>query len=204
MSGNDKHFDRRSVLKSIGATAAASIGLSATATSAAAEEADRIAHNYADETRLRFAFEQHAEGLKRTLVAEGFVAEDFEFGSLDFELDESVNGLHPKSADGLAGVTGAVEGGTPTAFAVVSASSDTHEISMVVQPERDEAYAFVEPEDSDDRFVVTDSEVTPQGCAYDQCQDTCCSATTRKRYIYNCDADCQNCYLYDQDCHCSC
>ncbi|PSQ50997.1 hypothetical protein BRD15_00135 [Halobacteriales archaeon SW_6_65_15] len=85
---------------------------------------DELARAYADETRLRFAFAQHAEGLRQTLVDEGFVAEDFDFWSLRFDIDEDVEGLDPTTDDRAAGVSTLLDHGEPTAFGMVSTSSE--------------------------------------------------------------------------------
>lgn len=203
MSRNDSEFDRRSVLKTIGATAFAGAGLgAATGSASAVESKRRLTRGYRDEFRLRTAFEQHGAGLRAALVDAGFVADDFDFGSVDFELDANVTGLEPTSDDRRAGVTAVYEDGTPTAFGMVSTSSDAHEISLYVQPERDEAYALVEPKAGDDRFIVLESGVTPQGCSYQSC-GSCCDSGYSTLKTYNCDPNCQNCSLYDTDCGCS-
>lgn len=203
MSQNDTEFDRRSVLKTIGATALAGAGLGAVSGSAAAIESKRqLTRGYHDEFRLRTAFEQHGAGLRETLLDAGFVAEDFDFRSVDFELDADVTGLEPSSDDRRAGVTAVYEEGTMTAFGMVSTSSDTHDISLYVQPERDEAYALVEPKSGDDRFIVTESGVSPQGCSYQTC-GSCCADGYSTLKTYNCDSNCRNCSLYDTDCGCS-
>jgi hypothetical protein len=202
MSGNDKHLDRRSVLKAIGTTAVVGAGLgSVTGSAVAQSEADQLARNYDDETRLRFAFEQHAGGVRQTLVDEGIVAEDFDFGTLEFDLDSGAKGLEPTAEDRLAGVTGLVDGPT-SAFGFVSTSSDTHEISLYVQPERDDAYALVEPLGGGERLLVQESSVSPTGCTYTECQNECCTEDYKEKYYYDCDSNCQNCVVYDQDCSC--
>lgn len=201
MSGNDKQLDRRSVLKTIGSAAILSTGVGLASTPAAAQKADRIARNYDDPTRLRFAFAQHAEGVRQTLIEEGLVSEDFDFGSLEFDLDPNADGLEPTAEDHRAGVSGVVDG-TLSAFGFVSTSSDTHDISLYVQPERDEAYALVEPLGSNERFLVRESSVSPTGCAYTECQNECCSEDYKKKYYYDCNSQCTDCVLYDRDCSC--
>lgn len=202
MSGNDKHLDRRSVLKTIGSAAIVSTGVGIATTPAAARKADQMARNYDNPHRLRFAFEQHGEGLRQTLVDEGFVAEDFDFGSLRFDLEDDVEGLEPTADDWLAGVSGLVDG-TPSAFGMVSTSSATHDVALFVQPERDEAYAMVEPLGGGEQHIVTDSSVTPTGCSYTSCEDECCAEDYEYKYTYNCNSNCNDCYVYDKDCACS-
>ena len=203
MSEENSGFDRRSVLKALGTTAMVGAGLGAAAGSGAARvDDDEFAKAYADETRLRFAFAQHAEGVRRTLADEGFVAEDFDFWSLRFDIDEDVEGIDPTTDDRVAGVSSLLDHGEPTAFGMVSTSSDTHEISLYVQPHRDEAYALVEPKGGDERFIVKDSEVTPQGCTYKSCSNDCCSDLTSYRYQYDCGSDCRDCVVYRKWCEC--
>lgn len=202
MRDNTNQIDRRSVLKALGTTAMVGAGLGAASGSGAARVADdSLARAYAHETRLRFAFEQHGEGVRQTLVDEGFVAEGFDFWSVQFALDGDVTGLEPSAGDQLAGVTAVVEDGTPTAFGMASTSSDTHEIALFVQPERDEAYALVESKDGGDRMLVTESGVTPTGCSYQTC-GSCCGTNYKTLKTYNCDPDCTNCSLYDTECSC--
>lgn len=205
MSGNDNQFNRRSVLKTVGSAAVAGIGLGASSNSVAAVETKRrLTRAYSDERRLRAAFEQHAEDIRRTLVAENFVAEEFAFSDLTIDIDPNESGLDPTAEDGRAGVTGVTEDGTATAFASVSTSSETHELTLFVQPERDEAYALVEPADGGDRMLVTDSEVRPQGCIKDECTTDCCGGD-KESYLkqYECDVNCENCNtLIGTSCSC--
>lgn len=203
MRDNDKQFDRRSVLKTIGATAMVGAGLGATSGSAAARAPDdELARAYADETRLRFAFAQHGEGLRQRLVEAGFVAEGFDFGSLRFEIDERVTGLEPTAENRLAGVMATVGEGTPTAVGMASTTSDTHEIALFVQPERDEAYALVEPKGGGDRLVVTENEVSPRGCTGKTCTDSCCGDGIAYEETYECNSDCTDCWVTDRSCGC--
>lgn len=204
MSSDDNRLDRRSVLKTIGSAAVAGVGVSATTgTVAAVQTKRRLTRAYSDETRLRFAFEQHGEGLRQTLVDEGFVAEDFEFGALDFDVDPEVIGVEPTADDRLAGVAAITQDGTATAFASVSTSSDTHDISLFVQPERDEAYALVEPKGGGDRVLVTEDEVSPQGCSYEGCTTDCCGGDKEAYYkTWDCDSNCENCKVVDASCTC--
>lgn len=204
MSRNNERFDRRTLLKTIGSTAVAGIALGATSGAAAAVETDdRLARAYSDERRLKIAFQQHGEDLRTTLVDEGFVSEDFDFGALSFDIDESATGLDPTDEDHVAGVTSTTQEGTTTAFASVSTSSDTHEISLFVQPERDKAYALVESKASGERVMVFDSDVSPAGCLKDKCTSDSCSTCYSVRETYDCGDDCQtNCTLVDTNCDC--
>lgn len=202
MQGDNERLDRRSVLKTIGATAVVGTGLTTT-TGTVVAESDRLARNYRNERRLRVAFEQHGAGLREQLAKAGFVGEEFDFGDVDFSIDADVTGLEPAAEDRLAGVTGTVEEGTVTALGMVSTSSGTHDIGLYVQPERDDAYALVEPKEGDQRFIVTDAEVTPQGCSYTSCVEECCSENYKKSNTYNCDPNCTNCSVYSTDCACS-
>lgn len=197
--------DRRTVLKQLATTAAVGSGLASTVGSANAitREKDRLVREYHDERSLRSAFERHGGDLRATLVEAGFVTEDFDFRSLDVDLDPSVNGLDPTADDARAGVTAIHEDDTTTALATVSASSTTHDLALFVQPERDRAYAVVEPKSSDDRFLVTEDSVTPQGCSYQSCDpDDCCAEDYAVLRTYDCDADCTNCEVVDTDCAC--
>lgn len=205
MTENTNQFDRRSVLKTIGATAAVGGGLGAiTGNVAATETEGRLERAYHDELRLRVAFERHGAGLRETLVEAGFVDESFDFGTVEFELDPTVNGAEPASEDRLAGVTAVEREGVPTALGAVSTSSDTHDIALFVQPERDEAYATVEPKDGDERFVVTESDVSPSACVYSECTSDCCGEGEAYREHYECyDTDCRECYVTGKSCNCS-
>ncbi|WP_128478423.1 hypothetical protein [Halorussus pelagicus] len=196
-------IDRRTMLKRIGTTAAVGAGLVSTTGGAAAtaREKARLVGEYHDERALRSAFERHGRDLRETLVDEGFVPEDFEFRALDVGLDSEVTGLEPTAADSLAGVTAIREEGTTTALATVSASSSTHELALFVQPERETAYALVEPKSGGDRLLVDESGVTPTGCRYQTCGSSCAdNYSTLKNY--NCDVNCRNCKVYDTECAC--
>lgn len=208
MSDNDKQFDRRSVLKTIGSTAVAGIALGATSGSAAAiKTPHHLETAYSDPTRLRFAFAQHGEGVRQTLIENGIVAEDFDFGDLTFGVDTSVNGLEAEAADHSATVTAHTVEGTMTAIGAVSTSTDTHDITLYVQPERDEAYAFVDPKNSDERFVATDSELEPSSCGWAECTSNCCAEDTATKEYWECTIDgsgnCTDCFISDTACSCS-
>lgn len=204
MSSDDEQFDRRSVLKTIGATAVVGAGLgAASGTVTALKTKQQLTRSYSDEGRLRTAFQRHGDDLRATLVDEGFVGENFDFGSVEFELDAEVTGLEPKADDRLAGVTAIREEGTFTAFGMASTSSDTHEVALFVQPERETAYALVEPKDADDRFIVTDAGVSPTGTCDDTDCGTCCTENYRTWKNYECDAYC-NCSVVETDCGSNC
>lgn len=198
------NFDRRTVLKTASAAAVVGAGTAASSTSAAAMRTKQeLAAAYADEGELRAAFEQHGDDLVDALHESGVVDASFGLDDLAFDLDGDVTGLDPTDPDRLAGVTAVKEGGTFTAFGMVSTSSDTHEIALYVQPERGVAYARAEPKDGGDPFLVSGDGVSPEGCYIDQCGDacSCCCWVTRK--TYSCDSNCENCYLYDTDCSCN-
>jgi hypothetical protein len=201
MVDDSNRLDRRSVLKALGTTAAVGTGLAASTGSAAAQ----VARTYGDESSLRAAFEAHGGDLRDTLVAEGIVSEDFAFGDLSFSIDPDATGLAPTAEDGLASVGVSSGNGPTSALGVVSTSSDTHDISLYVQPQRGEAYARVVPQDGGDTLKVSGDGVTPEGCEYTKCVDDgdCTSSYcyTKKEY-YSCDSSCNNCSQYDWDCSC--
>lgn len=196
-------IDRRTVLKRIGATATVGAGLASTTGSAAAtmKEKTHLVNRHHDAQSVRSVFARHGNGLRAKLVDEGFVSEEFEFESLAVELDSEVNGLAPTAEDARAGVTAIHEEGTTTALATLSASSDTHEIALFAQPERDRAYALVESKSGDDRVLVSESGVSPTGCSYQTC-GSCCDEDYSTEKTYNCDSNCENCEVVDTDCAC--
>lgn len=204
MPSDEMPLDRRTVLKSIGATAALGTGFASTTGSAAATDPKkrRLADEYRDGQNLISAFERHGGDLRATLVAEGFVGEDFSFQSLDIELDSEVNEVEPTDHDTLTGVTAITEEGTTTAFASVSASSETHELALFVQPERDKAYALVEPKSGGDRLLVSESDVSPTGCIRESCSDQTCDTCYNLAKTYECDSYCENCELTGTSCEC--
>jgi hypothetical protein len=208
MSRDDRHLDRRSVLKAIGSTAAVGAGLGAASSSAAAiETRNRLLRSYSDEQRLQSAFQEHAGGLRRALADEGIVAEDFDFGELSFEIDAEVSGLEPAAQDGLAGVTAVERNGVQTALGIVSASTDTHDLALFVQPELERAYALVEPKAGDERFLATDLGVQPTGdCFYTECTNDCCADATAIEQEWQCRLDrsgnCTDCEITGTSCNC--
>lgn len=198
---DDTRLDRRTVLKALGSTAAVGTGFTA-GTGGAAAQATRAIGN---ESALREAFEHHGDDLRETLVAEGFVPADFAFADLAFDLDPAVSGLDPGDADRLAGVTAVAGDGTITALGMVSASSDTHDLALYVQPGRGKAYARATPKDGGDTLKVSGDGVTPEGCTYTSCNEdgTCDSYQCFiNRDHYSCDSSCRNCDVYKSDCGC--
>jgi hypothetical protein len=84
---------------------------------------------------------------------------------------------------------------------------ETHDVALYVQPERDEAYAFVEPRDSDDRFLATESKLEPSSCGWTECSNDCCSEDLSYKEYWECYLDssgnCVNCYISDTSRECS-
>jgi hypothetical protein len=198
-------LDRRTVLKRIGTTAVLSSGMMAASSPAAAQVREKrdLIGQYHDPHSVRSAFDRHGGDLRDRLVAEGFVSEDFDFQSLDVELDSEVNGVEPVADDARAGVTAITRDGTTTALAAVSSSSATHELALFVQPERDEAYALVEPKSGGDRTLVSESRVTPEGCLGSRCtSDWCDSPCYQTREELSCDENCENCEVIGTSCDC--
>lgn len=208
MPGSDDQFDRRSVLKILGATAVAGAGLGvASGLGAARTRKDAHARAYADERRLRTVFAQHGEGLRQTLVDEGVLPRDFDFGSVSFDVDDDVRSLEPVGEDRHASVTAHDVRGTRTAILALSKRTDSHDVTLYVQPERDEAYAVVEPQDSDERFVATEDAVTTADCDFDVCTNSCCDSYSATEEHWDCQEEaggCGNCYVTDLGCNCSC
>lgn len=196
-------IDRRTVLKRIGATATVGAGLASTTGSATAtmREKTQLVNQHHDTQSVRSVFARHGEDLRAKLVDRGFITEDFEFESLPVELDSEVTGLDPTAKDARAGVTAIHEDGVTTALATLSASSATHEIALFVQPERDKAYALVEPKSGDDRVLVSESGISPTGCSYQTC-GSCCDEDYSTLKTYDCDSNCENCEVVDTDCGC--
>jgi hypothetical protein len=205
MPSDGTPLDRRTVLKRIGTTAAVTSGLLAASAPGAAEvrEKTRLIDSYHDPRSVRSAFASHGSEVRSKLVAEGFVAEDFDFGALDVELDPDENGVEPEADDASAGVTAITKDGTTTALAAVSTSSATHEIALFVQPERDEAYALVEPTGGGDRVLVTEDQVSPEGCLGSRCTDSWCDSPCYKTAEeLSCDENCENCKVTGTKCTC--
>lgn len=203
MAGKSNSFDRRTVLKT--ATTAALFGLGTAASSGSASAAEtkrRLAASYADEDSLRSAFQRHGVGVVSQLRDAGIVDESFELDSIEFEIDSGLTGMEPSADDRLAGVTAARPDGTFTALGMISTSSDSHEIALYVQPERGLAYARATPYDGGDTLKVTADGVSPEGCAYTECESGCSSDCYDQKNYYSCDSNCENCSIYDTDCSC--
>lgn len=208
MRNDSNQIGRRNVLKMLGSTAAAGVSVAATSgTAVATETRNRLVRAYSDERRLRAAFQQHGEGLRRTLVDEGVVPEDFDFGTLTFDLDSDVSSLEPAARDGLAGVTAVEREGVYSALGIASASSATHDIALFVQPEREKAYALVEPKAGDEQLLATDSGAQLTGdCFYTTCTNECCADATAIEDQWSCRIDgsgnCTDCEVTGTSCNC--
>lgn len=199
-------FDRRNVLKHIGGAAAGSLAVASSGL-ASAENAE-LEERYAGREGLLDAFGEHAADLPPALAEAGVVSEEFDFDRLDFEVDPDATKMKPTDADGRAGVTVVRGSGTPTALGMVSTSADDHEISLYVQPQRGESYAFVEPKGDGDRFVVTDDdEVTTLGCTYKSCTcERCYNPQGVMWYYeeeYHCNTSCTDCWVEGKECTCT-
>lgn len=201
MSNDSGSFDRRTVLQTIGATALLGVGtVAASGSESTIEVKRRLTAAYADEDRLRAALAEHAGAVVATLREEGFLGAGFDVAALNLELDPDAGGVAPTAADGRAGVSAVVRDGTATALGMVSTSSEDHDVSLYVQPQREEAYAFVEPKGGGDRLVVTAGDVEPLGWSYTSCEG-CCMTETVTKVTWNCTDACR---VYDTDCGCSC
>lgn len=205
MSQNDS-FDRRSVLKSIGAAAAGGAVLAGSGV-ASAERPD-LERQYADRASLLGAFREHAAGLPAALAEADVVSEEFDFGRLDVELDPDATRVQPTDADARAGVTVTQANGPRSALGMISTSTDDHELTLYVQPQREKSYAIVEPKDGSDDFAVhDDGEVTPLQCFYSEC--TCERCYNPKGVGYHvledfeCDVNCRNCVVTGTSCECT-
>ena len=199
-------FDRRSILKGIGSAAAGGAALAAPGI-AAAEEPE-LERRYADEAGLREAFREHAADLPAALAEAGVVSDAFDFDRLAFEVDPDATGMQPTDPDGRAGVTVTRALGPRSALGMISTSTDAHDISLYVQPQRDESYAVVEPKDDGDRFIVTDEgDVTTTGCAGYTCTcERCYNPNGVMYYVeeyYECNYDCTDCWVEDTSCECT-
>lgn len=81
-------------------------------------------------------------------------------------------------------------------------SSDTHNISLRVQPENDTAYAFAKPKDGGEQLMITESDIGTMACEYTDCGDYC-DATYKYLWYYRClDSACSDCEVYDYSCDC--
>jgi len=205
MPRNDS-FDRRSVLKTIGGAAAGGMALAATGT-ASAERAE-LEQEYADSTSLREAFREHAADLPAALAEAGVVTGEFGFGDLDVEIEESATRVQPTDADGRAGVTVVQANGPRTALGMISTSTDAHEVTLYVQPQRERSYAIVEPtEDGDDFVVHDDGEVEPLQCLYEECTCEYCYHPDGFGYNvleqYRCNINCNDCVVEGTSCECT-
>lgn len=202
----DDAFNRRSILKGIGGAAASGAAL-ATSGVAAAEEPD-LERQYADRTSLLGAFREHAADLPATLAEADVVTEEFDFDRLAVEFDPDVTGMQPTDADGRAGVTVTQARGPRSALGMISTSTDDHEITLYVQPQREKSYAIVEPKDGGDDFVVhDDGDVSPLACVYSECTcERCYNPNGVGYYVledFSCDVNCRNCVVTGTSCECT-
>lgn len=205
MSQNDS-FDRRSVLKSIGAAAAGGAVLAGSGV-ASAERPD-LERQYADRASLLGAFREHATDLPAALADAGVVSEAFDFGRLAVEIDPKATRVQPTDADARAGVTVTQARGPRSALGMISTSTDAHEITLYVQPQREKSYAIVEPKDGGDDFVVhDDGDVSPLGCAYEECTCERCQNPNGVGYYvlehYRCNTNCRDCVVNGTSCECT-
>lgn len=195
-----KQFPRRNVLKKIGTTAAVGAGLGFSSGSASAiEMKGSLQRRYQSPDVLQAAFRQHADGIVETLRAEGLASESFDLDSLTFEVSSDDGLVDPSYEDGTAQVAAVKEQGTFTAVGSVSTSSNGNEISLFVQPEREEAYAFVDPSGSEETLLVTEDDVGTEACVVHDC-GACCTTDYEEEIEYHCYDNCTECYVYDTVC----
>ncbi|USZ68581.1 hypothetical protein NGM10_02290 [Halorussus salilacus] len=200
-------LNRRNVLKQLGGAAAGSLAIASSGV-ASAEKPD-LEERYAGRASLREAFRDHAADLPAALADAGVVSEEFDFEQVDFAVDPDATKVRPTDADGRAGVTVVAASGPRSALGMISTSTDDHDISLYVQPQREESYAFVEPKDDGDRFVVTDDgdEVTTLECTYKSCSCERCYNPDGVMYYYEeeyrCNTDCTDCFVEGTECICT-
>lgn len=168
MSDNDtqgRTVNRRTVLKTVGASAVAGI---ATAGSATAKEApmaqmERLETAYDDSIRAQWAVSQHADDVLAELARRGILARG-DAAELDFDA-LSVKGLG--------------KDGTPTAQLETTTERDGKSVEVVVRPGTGRAYATVRT-DGDVytvESVAGSDDVTTQNCYYNhKCESAACSS----------------------------
>lgn len=175
---NGQKTTRRTMLKAVSAGAAVGLGLSS-AGSASAEVGlspiqEELKASYFDASTARTAFLDHAGDVLTELSGRGVL----ERGRVDeLSLDTLQSAHEYVERDGLH-VTAMQKGGVDTAHLVVSKETPTHDVEIVVQPERERAYArALSKQTGETEYVFADEEVSPQGPCYFQtyCGSDCCN-----------------------------
>ncbi|WP_158058672.1 hypothetical protein [Halorussus halophilus] len=155
---HEKTFDRRSMLKTVGASAAA--GLAATGSVSATvptSEMNHVEAAYSDSVRAQWAVAEHADTVLAELADRGYLdargADAFDFSAVGTDAkDASVMSLYKDER--------------ATAEVKASVETETHEVTVVVHPQLGESYASAKPLADADPITVRDEggEVTTEAC----------------------------------------
>lgn len=156
---HEKTFDRRSVLKTVGASAMTGLAVtgSASAQTLPTSEMNRVEAAYSDSVRAQWTVAEHADTVLAELADRGYLdtrgAEAFDFSAVGTDSkDASVMSLF-KDDQATAEVKATVE-------------TETHEVTVVVHPQLGESYASAKPLADADPITVRDEggDVSTQGC----------------------------------------
>lgn len=191
---NGIELDRRSVLRAVGAGAAATAAAGVAAGERRAGLPPRLRvleADYEDAAAVEAAVRHHAGDVLSALADRDVLDQ----GTVE-ELDVG-EPLAPRAfaaADGGTHVTAVDDGGVPTAHLVVGVETTAHEVTLVVQPERDHAFAVVESRADGERSALYPGEdglVEPsqEACWYEtDCTSECCdgNCTMPTEYEYHC------------------
>lgn len=182
----EKNFSRRSMLKGIGVggsmtvlpgVASAREGDDPDFARPAPRRVEELRSTYMDPAAVDRVVEAHAADVLEELEAEGYLDE----ASVDALPTETIHddkrALPPEERLEGAAVDAITWDGEETAVISASVNTDTHSVSVYVQPERGESYAFVEKPDGTVRTVTTGTDCCPNGtwsmtsCSPTGCQD---------------------------------
>ena len=158
--GNDAtdSIDRRSVLKTIGASAVAGVAFAGSTTASSRPvpaELEQVKAEFDDSVTARAAVAEHADALLEELADRGVLAAG---SAAAFPTGELLSpGEYSDVAEG-ATVRGARIDGEWDAEVATSVETDGHAVEIIVQPNRERSYALVDPKDGGDMYRLTSEQ----------------------------------------------
>lgn len=186
---------RRTILRTVGTSGAVVTGLAVSTNSSAAQaeyesELQRLEDQYDSEQAIQQAVDEHASDVLQSL-SERDVIESASASSLPLAESLEIEAIETsEGSDGVA-ATAIVEEDEPTGFIAISQTTDDHDLSLYVQPEREHAYAYVTDDDGTTLFKSASDDTPRTASAEDD------SATI----LQSCDEVCYEARCTDESCY---
>ncbi|WP_152419158.1 hypothetical protein [Natrinema gari] len=186
---------RRKVLRTMGTSGAVATGIAVSSNTVSARseyesELQKLEQKYDSKQSIQRAIDEHSLATLQLLSKHDIIDKP---SSSSLPLGQSINIADVESAqnrDGFA-VTSIVEDGEATGFIAISHTTDDRDLSLYVQPEREESYAYVRDDEGTKLFQSKSREDEPSESSEDgtvttlqDCSEVCYESRCTNRDCY--------------------